>query len=88
VTQTDGVLTLVMNRPDKKNALTDGMYGALADAISAARTDRAARVIVIRGAGDVFTAGNDLAEFASAGPRDDCSTSVASSAPSPKSRSP
>ena len=58
------ILTLTFARPDKKNALTNVMYGALADAIVAAETDRAARAIVIRGEGDVFTAGNDVGEFA------------------------
>ena len=59
-----GVLTLTLARPDKKNALTNAMYGKLADAIEAAETDAAARVIVIRGQGDMFTAGNDVGEFA------------------------
>jgi len=59
-----GVLTLTLARPDKKNALTNAMYGKLADAIAAAETDPAARVIVIRGQGDMFTAGNDVGEFA------------------------
>lgn len=59
-----GVLTLVMDRPEKKNALTDAMYGALADALEAAQDDAAVRVIVIRGEGDMFTAGNDLGDFA------------------------
>ncbi|MGF7147507.1 enoyl-CoA hydratase/carnithine racemase [Sphingomonas zeicaulis] len=60
----NGVLTLVMNRPDKKNALTDAMYGALADAIEHAQDDASARVILLRGEGDMFTAGNDVGEFA------------------------
>ena len=60
----DGVLTLTMARPDKKNALTNAMYGALADAIVRAETDPAVRVILIRGEGDMFTAGNDVGEFA------------------------
>ncbi|MDJ0276444.1 enoyl-CoA hydratase [Sphingomonas sp. 2R-10] len=68
VTKADGVLTLLMNRPDKKNALTDAMYGVLADEIGAAQADTAVRVIAIRGEGDIFTAGNDLADFASARP--------------------
>ena len=40
------------------------MYGALADAITAAETDKATRVVVLRGEGDMFTAGNDVGEFA------------------------
>jgi enoyl-CoA hydratase/carnithine racemase len=59
-----GILTLTMKRPDKKNALTNEMYGALADAIEGAENDAAVRVILIRGEGDSFTAGNDLGEFA------------------------
>ncbi|HTO60113.1 MAG TPA: enoyl-CoA hydratase [Bradyrhizobium sp.] len=59
-----GILTLTLARPDKKNALTNAMYGKLADAIEAAETDADARVIVIRGQGDMFTAGNDVGEFA------------------------
>jgi enoyl-CoA hydratase/carnithine racemase len=70
VGKADSVLTLVMNRPEKKNALTDAMYGVLADEIEAAETDKAVRVIVIRGEGDMFTAGNDLADFAAARPDD------------------
>ncbi|QSR19533.1 hypothetical protein CA833_20435 [Novosphingobium sp. KA1] len=57
-----------MNRPDKKNALTDAMYGVLADQIEAARNDPAIRVVVLRGEGDMFTAGNDVMEFASSKP--------------------
>lgn len=60
----EGVLTLVMNRPDKKNALTDAMYGVLADAIEQAQGDAGTRVILLRGEGDMFTAGNDVGEFA------------------------
>jgi enoyl-CoA hydratase/carnithine racemase len=60
----DGVLNLTMARPDKKNALTNAMYGALADAILAAETDANVRVILIRGEGDMFSAGNDVGEFA------------------------
>ena len=59
-----GILSLTMARPDKKNALTNAMYGALADAIEGAETDPAVRVVLIRGEGDMFTAGNDVGEFA------------------------
>ena len=60
----DHILTLAFARPDKKNALTNAMYGTLADAILAAETDPAVRVIVLRGEGDMYTAGNDVGEFA------------------------
>lgn len=60
----DGILTLTFARPDKKNALTNAMYGVLADSLVAAETDPAARVIVMRGEGDMFTSGNDVGEFA------------------------
>jgi enoyl-CoA hydratase/carnithine racemase len=59
-----GILTLTLARPDKKNALTDAMYGKLADAIESAEHDPSVRVILIRGEGDMFTAGNDVGEFA------------------------
>jgi enoyl-CoA hydratase/carnithine racemase len=64
IDKADNILTLTLARPDKKNALTNAMYGALTDALRAAETDSAARVIVIRGEGDMFTAGNDVGEFA------------------------
>ena len=60
----DHILTLTFARPDKKNAITNAMYGKLADALIAAETDKATRVIVLRGEGDMFTAGNDVGEFA------------------------
>ncbi len=59
------ILTLSMNRPDKKNALTNAMYGALANGLQRAHDDPAIRCILIRSEGDSFTAGNDLSDFAS-----------------------
>jgi enoyl-CoA hydratase/carnithine racemase len=67
ISSAGGILTLVMNRPEKKNALTNAMYGALADALEGAEHDREIRVVVIRGEGDMFTAGNDVGEFAAGG---------------------
>lgn len=61
-----GVLSLRMNRPSKKNALTDAMYHALADAMEAAETDDAVRAVVLMGAGGDFTTGNDIADFLAA----------------------
>ncbi len=62
-TQTGGILTIAFNRPDKKNALTSAMYAAIADALEAAETDSAVRVVMFTGNGGAFTAGNDLQDF-------------------------
>lgn len=59
------VLTLTISRPERKNALTQAMYAALADAIVDANTNPAIRAIMMTGEGDMFTAGNDLGDFAS-----------------------
>ncbi len=58
-----GVLTLTLARADKKNALTNAMYGALSDGLEYAESDPAVRVVLFQGDGDSFTAGNDLADF-------------------------
>ncbi len=60
------ILTLTINRPDKKNALTRDMYLSLANAINYAGHDEDARVIIIKGTDGVFTAGNDMHDFISA----------------------
>ena len=57
------VLTLTLNRPEKKNALTRDMYSALADAINAAQDDKAIRAVIIRGSDSCFTSGNDVSDF-------------------------
>jgi enoyl-CoA hydratase/carnithine racemase len=63
-TATDGgVLRVTIDRPEKKNALTVAMYDALAQALRQAEGDAGTRVVLIHGAGDAFTAGNDLADF-------------------------
>lgn len=64
----DTVLTLQINRPDKKNALNLAMYQALADSLNAADKDERVRVILISGTTDCFTSGNDLADFLAAPP--------------------
>ncbi len=58
-----GVLRLLMNRPEKKNALNREMYRALIATLEAASGDDAVRAVVFAGAGGNFTAGNDLADF-------------------------
>jgi enoyl-CoA hydratase/carnithine racemase len=64
IDKSDGVLTLTLNRPEKKNALTRAMYQALGEAIDAAGDDPSVRCILIQANGDMFTAGNDLGDFA------------------------
>lgn len=59
-----GVMTLTLNRPDKKNALTNAMYATLGEALARAETDASVRVILIQAEGDAFTSGNDLGDFA------------------------
>ena len=61
----DGILTLRMERPDKKNALTLDMYDAMQKAIEDAEKNPAVRVILITGTKDIFCAGNDLQDFLS-----------------------
>ncbi|PQM48026.1 2,3-dehydroadipyl-CoA hydratase [Mycobacterium talmoniae] len=56
------VVTIRLNRPDKRNAITAAMYTALADALIAAEASAAA-VVVLTGAGGAFTAGNDLQDM-------------------------
>jgi len=60
----NGVLTLTLNRPDKKNALTRAMYQTLGDAIEGEADGTSVRCILLQAEGDVFTAGNDLGDFA------------------------
>jgi enoyl-CoA hydratase/carnithine racemase len=59
----EGVLTVTLNRADKKNAITEAMYAGLADAVSRASTDRAVRVLLLRADGADFCAGNDIGDF-------------------------
>ena len=59
----DRVLTVTFDRPEKKNALTLAMYDALTARLTAAAEDPQIRVVLLRGAGGVFTAGNDLGDF-------------------------
>ncbi len=65
-----GVLAITLARPERRNAITVAMYAALADAIENAQADPSLRLITLRGEGDDFTAGNDLADFMAAMPRD------------------
>jgi enoyl-CoA hydratase/carnithine racemase len=59
----DGVAVIEMARPEKKNALTQAMYQAMADAIGTAAADASVRALLITGQPGIFTAGNDLEDF-------------------------
>lgn len=59
----DGVVTLTLNRVDKRNALSIALRDEVSDALDALAGDEAVKTVVITGAGDVFSAGFDLREF-------------------------
>jgi enoyl-CoA hydratase/carnithine racemase len=61
----DGVRHVVMNRPEKRNALNQELLRALAGALRDASDDQSVRCVVLRGEGPVFSAGVDLGELAS-----------------------
>jgi methylglutaconyl-CoA hydratase len=58
-----GILTLTLNRPDKRNALSASLIDEFAAAIAEADLDAEVRVVCVRGAGKDFCAGADLAEL-------------------------
>jgi enoyl-CoA hydratase/carnithine racemase len=59
----DGIATLTLDRPERKNALSVELRDRLSDVLDALGADEAVRVVVLTGAGDVFSAGFDLKEF-------------------------
>lgn len=63
LTVADDVATLTLNRPDKRNALTQAMWRALPQAAAAVEADASAKVLVLTGAGGHFAAGADIGEF-------------------------
>jgi 2-(1,2-epoxy-1,2-dihydrophenyl)acetyl-CoA isomerase len=60
VTETEGILTITLNRPDKLNAFIGHMRRDLAEALEHAGSDRGVRVVIITGAGRAFCAGGDV----------------------------
>ena len=61
ITERSGtILRIRLNRPAKKNGMTSGMYMTLADLLNGAAKDDLIRVVLLHGAGDPFSAGNDL----------------------------
>jgi enoyl-CoA hydratase/carnithine racemase len=58
-----GVLSMTLNRPDKKNALSKAMYGALVQGMIRAEEEPGIRAVLFQAEGDFFTSGNDIADF-------------------------
>ena len=58
-----GVIRLTLNRPQRRNALSRELLLRLEDSLGAIRSDRSARVVVLAGAGPIFSSGHDLAEL-------------------------
>jgi enoyl-CoA hydratase/carnithine racemase len=61
--QSESVLRIQLNRPEKKNAMTSKMYVTLADLLDGAARDDSVRVVLWHGAGNSFCAGNDIEDF-------------------------
>jgi len=62
VDRRDGVVTLTLNRPEKMNAITGDMWGALRDVFEEVARNHDDRILVVTGAGDAFCAGADLVD--------------------------
>ena len=63
ISRVDPVLEIRMNRPAKKNALTQAMYAAMAGGLKEAAAEDGIRAVALTAEGDMFTAGNDLGDF-------------------------
>ncbi len=59
----NGVASIEIARPEKKNALTLAMYDAMSDALDAARDDATVRAVLFSGQPGIFTSGNDIEDF-------------------------
>jgi len=64
----NGVATIEIARPEKKNALTADMYTAMAQALADAKADGSVRAVLITGQPGIFTSGNDIEDFMSRPP--------------------
>lgn len=70
VEQDGHVLTVTMNRPDKKNALSGAMLDLMGEAWDRANSDDSVRVVILTGAGGAFCAGADLSAMSASSPSD------------------
>ena len=59
----DSVLTITINRLDKKNSITSAMYADMAQALADAEKNASVRVVLFQGHETIFSAGNDIADF-------------------------
>jgi enoyl-CoA hydratase/carnithine racemase len=64
---TDGVLQIRLNRPARKNALSQQMYRDMNSALQRAAEDSSIKVVLLQGSAGCFSAGNDLTDFLAAG---------------------
>ena len=71
VSQNGAVLEVLFNRPEKKNALTRGMYQAVEAAFRLADADPKIRAVLLGGVGDTFTSGNDIKDFQARASKDE-----------------
>ena len=65
---TNGVMTITLNRVDKKNSITADMYASMADALATAEADATVHAVVFQGHETIFSAGNDIGDFLNAKP--------------------
>jgi feruloyl-CoA hydratase/lyase len=63
VNKNDGVTTITLNRPEKRNAMSPQLHREMYDCLNDLRYDKETRVIVITGAGESFCAGQDLKQY-------------------------
>jgi enoyl-CoA hydratase/carnithine racemase len=65
---TNGVMTITLNRVDKKNSITADMYASMANALATAEADATVHAVVFQGHETIFSAGNDIGDFLNAKP--------------------
>ena len=68
-TRRDAVLAIGINRPHKRNALSQAMYQAMASHLAQAEADEGVRAVIFHGLPEAFTSGNDLEDFAERPPQ-------------------
>jgi enoyl-CoA hydratase/carnithine racemase len=59
----NGIISITMSNPDKKNAINKAMYFEMARLLNESADEKKVRVVLIRGDGGIFTSGNDVSDF-------------------------